>query len=158
MVTSPVHAKDATPLGSYGAWTAYTYQEDGARVCYMAATPSDSKGDYTKRGTVYAMVTHRPDAKGVFSFLAGYDYAKGANVTLTVDGQPILLYGADQVAWAANADADAKIVRALQKGTTMKIEGKSMRGIATSDVFSLKGSGAAYAAISKACGLSKENR
>lgn len=153
-LSSPAAAKDAKEIGSYGAWTAYTYNEDGGKVCYMAATPTDSKGDYTKRGTVYAMITHRPGAKNVFSYLTGYEYAKGAKVTLSIDGQPTVLYGADEVAWAPNEAADAKLVAALQKGSKMKVEGASARGTATVDTFSLKGSGSAYAAISKECNVS----
>ena len=149
--TSPAFAKDAKQIGTYGNWTAYTYDEDGGKVCYMASTPSESKGDYTKRGTVYAMVTHRPGARNVFSYLTGYTYAKGARVTLSIDGQPTILYGADDVAWAPNEEADAKLVTALQKGSKMKVEGASARGTATVDTYSLKGSGSAYAAISKEC-------
>lgn len=147
-------AKDAKEIGAYGAWTAYTYDEEGGKVCYMAATPSESKGDYTKRGTVYAMVTHRPGASGVFSYMTGYEYAKGAKVTLSIDGAPTVLYGAGEVAWAPNEAADAKLVAALQKGSKMKVEGASARGTATVDTFSLKGSGSAYAAISKECNVS----
>lgn len=156
-LSSPVQAEEAKSIGTYGDWTAYSFQDNGAKSCYMAATPQDAKGDYTKRGNVYAMITHRPKDKtfGVFSYLAGYTYAKGAKVTASIDGTVFTLVGQDETAWTPNDETDAKLSDALRHGTKMVVEGVSAKGTATKDVFSLKGSGSAYDAISKACGVSK---
>lgn len=153
LLATPAHADEAKKIGTYGDWTAYTFQENGAKACYMAATPRELKGNYTKRGNVYAMITHRPAEKSrdVFSFLAGYAYKTGAKVTLSVDGQPFMLVGNNETAWTPSADTDAKLVAALRKGSKFTVEGSSERGTATKDTFSLKGSGSAYDVISKEC-------
>jgi hypothetical protein len=152
----PAYAKDAREIGSYGPWTAYTYQEDGQKVCYMAASPESAKGNYKRRGNVYAMVTHRPADKavGVFSYLAGYTYGSQSKVTVIIDGQPTLLLGQGETAWTANEEADRKLVTALRKGSKMIVEGVSDKGTETKDTYSLKGSGSAYDAISKECKIS----
>ncbi len=154
---SPALAKDAREIGAYGDWTAYTFEEDGKTVCYMASTPKTAKGNYTKRGGVYAMVTHRPGdkARDVFSYLTGYTYAPGARVTVTVDGAATILAGTGETAWTSSDEADRKLVAALRKGSKMVVEGVSARGTETTDTFSLSGSGAAYDAISKACNVSQ---
>ncbi len=148
-------AADATKIGTYGDWTAYSYTEDGAKVCYMAASPSKSEGDYTQRGNVYAMITHRPSAKStdVFSFLAGYEYKRDAPVKVSIDGAETVLLGAEEVAWTPNDATDKKLSEGLRKGKKMVITGTSSRGTDTTDTFSLKGTGSAYSAINKACGI-----
>lgn len=153
----PALAKDAKEIGTYGDWKAYTYQEDGNKVCYMAASPESAKGNYKKRGNVYAMVTHRPADKaiGVFSYLAGYTYGNQAKVTLTIDGQQTVLLGQGETAWTPNDETDRKLVSALRKGSKMIVDGASDKGTATKDTYSLKGSGSAYDAMSKECKVSE---
>ncbi len=149
----PAAAQDAKKFGTYGDWDAYSYMEDGAKVCYIASSPVTAKGNYKKRGNIFAMVTHRPAEKSfnVFSYLAGYDYRKGDEVTVGVDGVTYSLYGDGSVAWTANAAADEKLVAALRKGKTMVIRGRSSSNTETSDSFSLKGTGSALDAITKEC-------
>lgn len=153
----PAHAQDARKFGSYGDWDAYTFLEDGHKVCYVASSPSSAKGNYKKRGGIFAMVTHRPAEKSlnVFSYLAGYTYKKGDAVTLTIDGQPQTLYGDGEVAWTANPAADEKLIAALRRGKTLTVKGRSDRDTETVDTFSLKGSGAALDAISKECDINQ---
>lgn len=150
---APAAAADAKKFGTYGDWDAYTYMEDGAKVCYIASSPVTAKGDYKKRGNIFAMVTHRTAEKSVnvFSYLAGYDYRKGDQVTVAIDGQAYSLYGDGAVAWTANEAADQKLVAALRKGKTMVIRGRSSNNTETSDSFSLKGTGSALDAITKEC-------
>lgn len=153
----PAHAQDGVKkLGTYGVWTAASYIEsDGSKVCYMSAEPTKKEGKYTKRGNVYAQITHRPgeSSKDVFSFTAGYDYKSDSKATLTVDGKDTMLFTQDDTAWAEDPATDTKITQALRKGSKMVIKGASARGTETVDTFSLSGSGAAHDAIAKECGL-----
>ena len=63
-------------IGDYGDWAAYTYKENGKNVCYIASTPKRDEGKYTKRGDIYAVVTHRPGEQSfdVVNVVAGYTY------------------------------------------------------------------------------------
>ena len=157
LLPTPGLAAEPEKIGTYGAWTAYSFLEDGARVCYMTASPLKTEGDYLRRGNVYAMITHRPKDKeiGVFSYMPGYDYKKESPVTVTVDGRPSVLLGADQIAWAADAATDRKLAEAIRRGKTMIVTGTSSQNIATTDTFSLSGSGLAYAAIGRSCKISR---
>jgi hypothetical protein len=142
-------------IGKFGSWTVYTFMEDGAKVCFMSASPEKSEGKYTKRGPVYAMITQRPKdgSQDAFSYMTGYEYRKGGEVTITVDGQKFVLYGDGEIAWTTDADADGKLAGALRKGSKMVVKGISARGTETTDTFSLKGSGAAHDATRKECGV-----
>lgn len=143
-------------LGDYGAWQAYSYIEsDGSKVCYMAAEPTKHEGNYSKRGKIYAQITHRPgeNQKNTFSYIAGYDYKAGSAVTVTVDSSSFELFTDRDTAWAADAATDDRIAQALRKGSRMVVKGQSSRGTPTTDTFSLSGSGAAHDAIGKECGV-----
>lgn len=152
---SGAHASEQKEIGTFGAWTAYVFEENGANVCYMAARPAKSEGKYAKRGDVVAMITHRPaeGTKNVFSYMAGYGYKKGGDVDLSVDGKKFILFTQNDMAWAADAGADSNIIEALKRGARMTVKGISARGTVTTDTFSLKGSTKAFEEISKACGV-----
>lgn len=148
-------ASDPQPLGAFGAWQAFTFMEDGQKVCYMAAKPSAEEGKYAKRGDVFALITHRPGegTKNVFSYITGYDYKSGSDATLKIDGDNFLLFTQDNTAWAPDADTDNKIADNIRKGSKMIVTGTSSRGTLTTDTYSLRGSSAAHDAINKACSI-----
>lgn len=157
LALSPFAANASEPklIDTYGVWAAYAFEENGGKVCYMAAKPDKAEGKYSKRGDIVALITHRPSesTNNVFSYMAGYGYKKGADVTIEVDGKKFTLFTQNDMAWAADAAADASIAAAIQKGSKMVVKGESAKGTKTTDTFSLGGSTKAYEAISKECGL-----
>lgn len=155
MAGSPVQAADPEVIGEFDDWVAYVYTEDGSKVCYMIGKPKKEEGSYTKRGAVYALVTHRPveKSKNVFSFVAGYSYKKNSEVTISIGGQRFKLFTQNETAWAPDSATDNRLVAAIRGGSQMVVNGTSAQGTATTDTFGLKGSTAAYTAISKECGI-----
>lgn len=141
-------------LGTFGAWTAYTFTEGDAKVCYVATQPKKAEGDYSSRGDVFFLVTDRPAEKSfnVVSVIAGYTYKDGSEPTLSIDNKKgIALFTKADRAWAHDDKTDKAITDALKKGSTMVIKGTSSRGTPTVDSYSLKGSGEALNAIAKEC-------
>lgn len=137
----------------YGKWEAYSYSEKGKKVCYIGSQPTSAKGDYTQRGKIYVMVTHRPALKlfNEVSFITGYTYEKDSDVDLRIDSKRFKLFTYEDSAWAVNAEEDRKLVSAMKAGSNMVVVGYSSRGTKTTDTYSLSGFTAAYNAISKAC-------
>ena len=154
MASAVAHAQDPASLGTFGKWTSYTLSESGGTVCYMAAQSVKAGGAYSRRGEIFALITHRPaeGTKNVFSYITGYDYKTGSDVKIIIDGQSFTLFSQDDTAWAPDAATDEKIANAIRKGARMVVKGTSSRGTLTTDTFSLSGSGAAHDAINKACG------
>jgi hypothetical protein len=152
-IAASAFADEPKLISTNGDWSAYSFKENGGAVCYMASSPKKSEGKYSKRDQVFALVTHRPaeNTKNVFSYIAGYTYQSGSDVTLTIDDKSYTLFTHKDMAWAKDADTDNKIATALQKGSKLVVKGTSARGTETTDTFSLKGSGAAHDAIDKAC-------
>lgn len=154
-MASPTLAADPKPVGQYGDWTSYYIMEGGQKVCYMVSKPVNAKGNYTNRGEIFALITHRPseNTKDVFSYITGYTYKQGSDATVKIDGKKYILFTQDDTAWAPDAAADSALAKAIRSGSNMVVTGTSSRGTLTTDTYSLKGSGAAYKAISKECGV-----
>ncbi len=157
LIVLPAVAQAAKPkqLGKFGDWTSYVLSERGSKVCYMVSKPISAKGNYTRRGEIFALITHRPseNTKDVFSYITGYTYKQGSDAAVTIDGKKFILFTQDDTAWAPDASADSQLAKAIQQGAKMVVTGTSSRGTLTTDTYSLKGSGSAYKAISSECGI-----
>ncbi|WP_404423589.1 invasion associated locus B family protein [Thalassospira australica] len=154
LVSQAAIAQNAPQLiDVYGKWEAYSYSEKGKKVCYIGSQPTSAKGDYTQRGKIYVMVTHRPALKlfNEVSFITGYTYEKDSDVDLRIDSKSFKLFTYEDSAWAVNGEEDRKLVSAMKAGSNMVVVGNSSRGTKTTDTYSLSGFTAAYTAISKAC-------
>ena len=94
------HAADPKVIGEFNDWTAYVYMEGKNKVCYMVSKPKKEEGNYTKRGNVYALLTHRPaeNSKNVFSFMAGYPFKKESEVTVSIGNQNFKLFTENETA------------------------------------------------------------
>jgi invasion protein IalB len=146
-------AQDIKSLGQFEDWRAFTFQEDGNKVCYMASQPQKAEGDYTQRGEIYAMVTHRPaqGTQNVVSFVIGYPFKDDSRVNVSIDGKGFTLFTHKDTAWAPDKETDRALVQAMRAGRTMIVKGVSARDTETTDTYSLLGFTAAHNAINKAC-------
>jgi len=152
---APSHASDPKLIGTYGDWSAYSFTENGNKVCYMAAQPKTAVGNYTRRGDIFALVTHRPaeGTKNVFSYMTGYSYKADSSVNVKIDSRNFNLFTQGDTAWTADAASDNAVTNAIKAGSSMVVKGTSSRGTLTTDSFGLSGSSKAHQAISKACGV-----
>ncbi len=149
------HASEPRLVGTFGDWRAFTFTENGKKVCYMASQPKTAVGNYTRRGDVFALITHRPAEKtrDVFSYITGYPYKENSEVTVSANSRTFKLFTQDETAWAVDAEADRAISAAIRGGSKMIVKGVSKRGTKTTDTFGLSGSGKAYQKITQECGL-----
>ena len=140
-------------LGTFQDWTAYQTSQGGKRICYIASPPKKDEGNYSKRGDILAIVTHRPASKSfnVVSIHAGYKYKKGSTAEVAIGGARFTLFTNAETAWANDTRDDRALVKNMRAGAKMIIHGKSWRGTETKDTYSLLGFTAALRAINKAC-------
>ncbi|MBO5442715.1 MAG: invasion associated locus B family protein [Alphaproteobacteria bacterium] len=141
-------------IGEYDDWVAYYHKDAGGIVCYMASAPKRDEGKYTKRGDIYAVVTHRPGEKSfdVVNFVAGYTFKPGSKVTVKIGKTTISrLFTSEDKAWAVSDKVDKELVNAMKKGERMIVHGVSSKGTNTKDTYSLAGFTGAYKAISSKC-------
>lgn len=155
LAPSVARADEQVMIGEFGQWKAYEFEENGGKVCYMAAKPTSTSPKGAKRGEIVAFITHRPGegTKNVFTYMTGYGYKKDKDVIVNIDGKKFNLFTQNDMAWAADAAADTALADAIKKGSTMTVEGESARGTKTKDTYSLKGATKAHEAIGAKCGV-----
>ena len=149
MVAPPAHADF---IGKFGDWEAHARSDGGTKVCYAASVPQKSAGDYTKRGDIFLLVSHRPADKmfGFVSLEAGYTYDPKAKITAKIGRNTFSMFADGGLAFAYQ---DKPLIDGMIRGADLVIQGTSSRGTLTTDTFSLTGFTAAYKAASKACGV-----
>jgi hypothetical protein len=148
-------ADKQTFLGQSGDWYAYRLVENGQRTCYMVSKPKRMRGKYKKRGDVVVFVTHRPkeNERDVVNFQSGYPHKKKSTVSVKIGDKKFSLFTSNDTAWARDPAADKTMVAAMVKGSTMVVNGTSVRGTKTVDTYSLRGFSKSYKRISRACGI-----
>jgi len=152
--TAAQAAEQPKALGEYGDWTAWVYNENGNMMCYISSFPKKDEGKYTKRGDIYVQIAHRPAEKtfDVATFVAGYTFDTKAPLTVKIGKETFSkTFTQGDKGWMVNDSEDRRLIAAMKRGDRMIVDGKSSRGTATKDTYSLKGFSAAYQAISAKC-------
>ncbi|MGE5539662.1 MAG: invasion associated locus B family protein [Gemmatimonas sp.] len=142
-------------LGSFQDWEAYASGQGRSRVCYVVTKPVKQEPANVRRGAAFLFVTHRPgdNERDVVNVKAGYKYRPSSTANVAIGNQTFGMYVNDDSGWNRTAQDDRTMVQAMVKGATFIVRGTSERGTQTTDTFSLKGFGAAYQAINKACNI-----
>lgn len=153
-----VEASPGNPIaiGSFGKWASYYYESDNdGKVCYMISQPEKAEGDYTARGDIFAIISHRTgdNTKNEFSYMTGYPYKANSTVDIKIGSEKFKLFTQGEQAWAYDSQTDNNLADAIRKGSKMIVKGTSSRGTLTTDTFSLSGSMDAHKAISAECGM-----
>lgn len=154
IATSPLTASSQERLvGQFRDWTAYVHEDDGGKVCYIVSEPVEAKGDYTRRGDTYLIVSHRPAGRvfGEVMVVAGYPYRDGSTPEAQVGDRRFGFEVEGDAAWAQIDQQDA-LVQAMRRGRNLVLTGTSSRGTLTTDTYSLMGISAGLDAIDKECG------
>jgi invasion protein IalB len=149
---TPAFAQNATLVQKFGDWSAYT-AGSSPKVCFAVAQPKEQNPKKIKRGPIYIYVSRWP-ADGVeneVSIKMGYPFKPRTRVTATVGTEKFDLFTKDEGAFVEKADMETKLVEAMKKGGKLKVEGKSAKGTATTDEYSLNGLGDALDRIAKEC-------
>ena len=146
-------SQESTLINVYEDWYVFSIKQDSANVCFLSSKAAKSEGNYSKRGEVIFIVTHRPAIKeiGVINFRTGYTFKEDLDAVITIGKHNFTLFTQGSDGWAKDSQTDIAIVKAMIGGSQMVINGISSRGTRTTDTFSLKGFTAAYKAASKAC-------
>ena len=152
---APAYADDPVSIGAFDDWEAFTYQTNGAPVCYVFSAPKKTESDkkIAKRDPVYFLVTHFPGRKikGQVSTIIGYPFKESSMVDVKIDDHVFQLYTSGDTAWAASADVEAQMVKALRTGKILNVTGTSWKGTQTTDGYSLAGVAKALDKIDATC-------
>jgi Invasion associated locus B (IalB) protein len=149
-------AQSATSVGTFKQWGAYTSEENGGKMCFVASQPTDKKysRDIAGRDPVFFMITTIPtkNIRNEASTIIGYPFADNSKVTVEIDGaNSFTMFTDKDSAWIENPAQEPDLIDAMRKGTHMTVQGTSRRGTTSTDTYSLSGITAALEAMAKEC-------
>jgi invasion protein IalB len=147
-------AESAAKLeGVFTDWTVYSRSEGGEKICYALAKPTTKTPSTVKHGDIYFMVSNWKSgaAKEQPSLLTGYTLKSEIPPSARVDRNQIPMFSAENEAFVESTTDEQKLVKAMRKGSTMRVDAMSARGTQTSYEFSLSGITAALGKAKSSC-------
>jgi hypothetical protein len=153
LVATPALAQDVTLLEKFKDWSAYA-ATGSPKTCFAVAKPTSSAPKTVKRGPIFFYISQWPADKVVneISVKMGYPFGPGAKATVTIGTAKFELFTKEEGAFVEKPNMETKLLEAMKTGSTMKIDGKSARGTATTDTYSLNGLSDALDRATKECG------
>jgi hypothetical protein len=136
------------PIGRFGDWQAATHQESGQTVCYALTYATSSQPLFQGRGHVVLTVAMRPRDRDAVAILLGYSVLPHAGASVQAGGKTLHFYLEGRSAFAPHGH---EAVEGFAAGKQAVGHFPGPRSLTLTDVFSLNGFAAAYAAIVKAC-------
>ncbi len=160
--TAAAQSKDptaqATLLGQFGDWGAYTATPGGRKICFALSKPTSMTENPPNRRSsahqVYMFVSSRPTDKvrdEVSLLVTNYQLKSGSDANVKVGDAAFVMYTQNDGAWVKSSTDEAKLVDAMRKGSEMEIKAVTSRGTETIDLFSLKGIAQALDRVTQEC-------
>ncbi len=155
-VPAIAHANDSVFDSEHRAWSVFSVNQSGDKVCYITSSPVAKTGNYKRRGEPYALVTYRGDNISEVSISSGYPYKKSSTVDMKVsDIHNFKLFTTEEtprIAWAKSAKDDKELIELMKRGTQLTAKGYSQLGTYSVDTYSLFGFTKAYKRMIELCG------
>ncbi len=176
IAAAPVAAEEDASDSRVAVETAWSvFVEDEPRECWVvsgsrsATHRRNNQGVNANRGScsfganvtvpetlaecqIYLFATFRPgNDEPEISYTAGYPYADGSTVSMTIGSDEFELFTDGSWAWAASPEDDARISAAMRRGAEAVLESRSGRGTVVTDTFSLFGFTAASEEAQRRC-------
>lgn len=135
-------------LGAFGEWGAFVDSRP-ERLCYAVSQPTTTAG----ARSAYLTVTTWPGkaTREQIGVVSGVRYRAGSVVTARIGSASFKLFTKDDGAWTDDAAADARMITAMRRGSSLVLEGRTQQNKAFTQRYSLRGVSAALDAARLAC-------
>ncbi len=140
-------------VSTHQDWVVYVNDDSPqGRVCYALTDASEIAPRNLDHGRVVMMVGSWASGARTeqVMFQTGYELRPSGPVRARVGSDVYRMFvdGSDAFAYD---DEESRLVRAMRRGSTLRVEATSTRGNATAYAFSLRGVTAALRAVAQAC-------
>ncbi|HCY56464.1 MAG TPA: hypothetical protein DF715_13410 [Oceanicaulis sp.] len=152
-VCAPSLAQAPDFQGQHNDWRVFTRGSGAERICYAVSRPTDSRPGTVDHGDVYFFVSSWANgaAREQPSFLAGYELRADNPPRASVGSDRVGMYVDEREGFVEEPREEARLVDAMRRGATMRIEAVSARGTNTAYTFSLSGVTAALRQAGELC-------
>lgn len=136
---------------THNAWLVFTKGEGRERICYVVSRPTESLPANVQHGEVFFLISTWASgaASEQPSFLAGYPLRPDSPPRARVGSDRFAMYVSENEGFIETERDASRLVGAMRRGATMRVEASSQRGTATVYEFSLSG---VTAALNQAAG------
>lgn len=138
---------------TYKDWAVYVHEKDTSKTCFAISKPMDMKPKGVNRGDVFFYVSSWPGDKvnNEISIKIGYPLDGESAPSASIGADQFNLFAEGDKAFIADETVEINLVKAMKKGSTLVIKGRSKRGTATTDKYSLAGISAALKRVNAEC-------
>ena len=154
LVTAPAAMAQAPDFrGQHNDWRVFTRGSGDDRVCYAVTRPTDSRPGDVNHGEVYFLVSSWATgaAREQPSFMAGYELRPDNPPRARIGTERVTFFVSEQEGFVEERRDEARLVDAMRRGATMRVEAVSARGTNTAYIFSLSGVTAALRQVGQLC-------
>lgn len=153
LITSPVAAQAPDFRGQHHDWRVFTRGTGAERICYAVTRPTDSRPGDVAHGEVYFFVSSWASgaAREQPSFIAGYELRPDNPPRASVGNDRVTFFVSEQEGFVEERRDETRLVDAMRRGATMRVEAVSARGTNTAYIFSLSGITAALRQVGELC-------
>jgi len=141
-----------TAIARFKDWSVFSSEVEGDRVCFAATQATDKAPRSATHGDVWFYVTSWSSgrARSQPSIKVGYDISTNVPPSARIGRSTWTLFASGNEAFAADED-DPNLVRALKRGSELRVEAVSERDTQVAYHFSLAGSSAAIDRAAASC-------
>ena len=138
---------------TYKDWAVYVHEKDAGKTCFAISKPMDMMPKGVNRGDVFFYVSSWPGDKvnNEISIKIGYPMDEESVPSANIGADQFNLFAEGDKAFIADETIEVNLVKAMKKGSSLVIKGRSKRGTATVDKYSLAGISAALKRVNSEC-------
>ncbi|MEO1029074.1 MAG: hypothetical protein AAFX02_08470 [Pseudomonadota bacterium] len=143
---------DPSPVGKYKDWRVYVERQGSERICFATTKATDEAPREAKHGEVWFYVTRRSSNSSTSSasLKVGYPLREDLPPSARIGRTTWTLYAAGPEAFVHDED-ERSVLRALKRGSELRVEAISQRDTPVAYHFSLAGSSAAIDKAAAVC-------
>ncbi|MFT6660111.1 invasion associated locus B family protein [Maricaulis maris] len=139
--------------GEYSDWRVFTRNTDAGMSCYALSRPTDSTPRAHEHGSVYFLVASWQSGavEEQPSLLVGYDLRPTSPPQVRVGSDRFDMFADGQEGFLDDLDEEDDLIRAMRRGSVMRVTATTLDGVATAYEFSLSGVTAALERAETLC-------
>ena len=151
--TGAAVAQEPRAVATYKDWSVFVRDVDGDKICFAAAEASDKSPKSVNHGDVFFLVASWESgaASEQPSLMTGYQIDQKPEPNIRIGSDKWGMYSSENEAFIEANDEEQRLLRAMRRGTDMRVSAVSKRGTATSYIVSLRGVTAALDRVKREC-------
>lgn len=147
------NAQQPEAKANFRDWSVFVREVDGEKICFAATEATDKSPKSVNHGDVFFLIASWKSgvAKEQPSLMTGYALNAKPEPTLRIGSDKWDMYVSENEAFIEASAEEDRLIRAMRRGSDMRISAVSQRGTATSYVISLRGVSAALDRAAAEC-------